>query len=145
MLGNLDGRLERVVEAKETSYTDAKSGQVVYAYHRDHHRRRCIRAKLQVQSGDWRCGPRTGRWGCRQNGSGSDERRHSRGPSGETRGSEELATTEFEVESGVLCGQGGEAFSALVCAHAAMIPSSHCGAALDLRALRTRTSRRSKE
>jgi hypothetical protein len=33
MLGNLDGRLERVVEAKETSYTDAKSGQVVYAYH----------------------------------------------------------------------------------------------------------------
>ena len=33
MLGNLDGRLDRVVEAKETSYTDAKSGQVVYAYH----------------------------------------------------------------------------------------------------------------
>jgi Calcineurin-like phosphoesterase/Purple acid Phosphatase, N-terminal domain len=33
MLGNLDGRLERVIEAKETSYTDAKSGQVVYAYH----------------------------------------------------------------------------------------------------------------
>ncbi|HVH78633.1 MAG TPA: metallophosphoesterase family protein [Stellaceae bacterium] len=33
MLGTLDGKLDRVVEAKETSYTDAKSGQVVYAYH----------------------------------------------------------------------------------------------------------------
>jgi len=33
MLGTLDGKLERVVEAMETSYTDAKSGQVVYAYH----------------------------------------------------------------------------------------------------------------
>ena len=33
MLGSLDGRLDRVVAAKETSYTDAKSGQVVYAYH----------------------------------------------------------------------------------------------------------------
>src|SRR5580704_13598766 len=33
VLGHLDGALERVVEAKETSYTDAKSGQVVYAYH----------------------------------------------------------------------------------------------------------------
>jgi hypothetical protein len=33
MLGNLDGKFERVAEAKETSYTDAKSGQVVYAYH----------------------------------------------------------------------------------------------------------------
>jgi 3',5'-cyclic AMP phosphodiesterase CpdA len=33
MLGSLDGKLERVVEARETSYTDAKSGQAVYAYH----------------------------------------------------------------------------------------------------------------
>jgi hypothetical protein len=33
MLGTLDGRLDRVVAAQETSYTDAKSGQVVYAYH----------------------------------------------------------------------------------------------------------------
>jgi Calcineurin-like phosphoesterase/Purple acid Phosphatase, N-terminal domain len=33
LLGNLDGRLERVVEAKQTSYTDAKSGQLVCAYH----------------------------------------------------------------------------------------------------------------
>ena len=33
MLGALDGKLERVVAAKEISYTDAKSGQVVYAYH----------------------------------------------------------------------------------------------------------------
>jgi 3',5'-cyclic AMP phosphodiesterase CpdA len=33
MLGSLDGQLERVVAAKETSYTDAKSDQVVYAYH----------------------------------------------------------------------------------------------------------------
>jgi 3',5'-cyclic AMP phosphodiesterase CpdA len=33
VIGNLNGALERVVEAKEASYTDAKSGQVVYAYH----------------------------------------------------------------------------------------------------------------
>jgi 3',5'-cyclic AMP phosphodiesterase CpdA len=33
MLGRLDGRLEQTVEAKAVSYTDAKSGQVVYAYH----------------------------------------------------------------------------------------------------------------
>jgi hypothetical protein len=33
MLGSLDGKLDRVVEAKQTNYTDAKSGQVVYAYH----------------------------------------------------------------------------------------------------------------
>jgi 3',5'-cyclic AMP phosphodiesterase CpdA len=33
MLGALDGTLDRVVAAKETSYTDAKSGQVIYAYH----------------------------------------------------------------------------------------------------------------
>src|ERR1700676_3458453 len=33
MLGRLDGRLEQTVEAKATSYTDAKSGQIVYAYH----------------------------------------------------------------------------------------------------------------
>src|ERR1700726_4089138 len=33
VLGRLDGALERVVEAKEVSYTDAKSGQVVHAYH----------------------------------------------------------------------------------------------------------------
>jgi hypothetical protein len=33
LLGRRDGKLEQTVEAKETSYTDAKSGQVVYAYH----------------------------------------------------------------------------------------------------------------
>jgi hypothetical protein len=33
LLGLLDGKLEQTVEANETSYTDAKSGQVVYAYH----------------------------------------------------------------------------------------------------------------
>ena len=33
LLGHLDGRLERTVAARETSYTDAKSSQVVYAYH----------------------------------------------------------------------------------------------------------------
>ena len=33
VLGRLDGRLEQTLEAKATSYTDAKSGQVVYAYH----------------------------------------------------------------------------------------------------------------
>ena len=33
LLGRLDGKLEQTVEANETNYTDAKSGQVVYAYH----------------------------------------------------------------------------------------------------------------
>ena len=33
VLGRLDGKLEQTVDARETSYTDAKSGQVVYAYH----------------------------------------------------------------------------------------------------------------
>jgi hypothetical protein len=33
MLGRPDGALERTVEAKQASYTDAKSGQIVYAYH----------------------------------------------------------------------------------------------------------------
>jgi hypothetical protein len=33
LLGLLDGKLEQTVEANETSYTDAKSGQIVYAYH----------------------------------------------------------------------------------------------------------------
>lgn len=33
VLGTPDGQLDRVVTANETSYTDAKSGQVVYAYH----------------------------------------------------------------------------------------------------------------
>ncbi|HTQ35181.1 MAG TPA: metallophosphoesterase family protein, partial [Stellaceae bacterium] len=32
-LGSLDGKLDRVVAAKESRYTDAKSGQKVYAYH----------------------------------------------------------------------------------------------------------------
>jgi hypothetical protein len=33
VLGRLDGKLEQTVEANEASYTDAKSGRVVYAYH----------------------------------------------------------------------------------------------------------------
>jgi hypothetical protein len=33
VLGRLDGKLAQTVAAKATSYTDAKSGQVVYAYH----------------------------------------------------------------------------------------------------------------
>jgi 3',5'-cyclic AMP phosphodiesterase CpdA len=33
ILGALDGKLERTVDAKEASYTDAKSKQIVYAYH----------------------------------------------------------------------------------------------------------------
>ena len=33
VLGRLDSRLEQTVEAQAASYTDAKSGQVVYAYH----------------------------------------------------------------------------------------------------------------
>jgi hypothetical protein len=33
VLGRPDGKLEQTVEAKPTSYTDAKSKQVVYAYH----------------------------------------------------------------------------------------------------------------
>ncbi len=33
LLGTLDGDLRQIADAVETSYTDAKSGQVVYAYH----------------------------------------------------------------------------------------------------------------
>jgi 3',5'-cyclic AMP phosphodiesterase CpdA len=33
LLGRLDGKLEQTVEAHPASYTDAKAGQVVYAYH----------------------------------------------------------------------------------------------------------------
>jgi phosphodiesterase/alkaline phosphatase D-like protein len=33
VLGHPDGKFERTVEGKATSYTDAKSGQIVYAYH----------------------------------------------------------------------------------------------------------------
>jgi 3',5'-cyclic AMP phosphodiesterase CpdA len=33
ILGHLDGKLEQTVEAKVVSYTDAKSSQIVYAYH----------------------------------------------------------------------------------------------------------------
>src|ERR1700680_3594994 len=33
VLGRVDGQLEQTVAAKATSYTDAKSGQVVHAYH----------------------------------------------------------------------------------------------------------------
>jgi len=33
VIGRLDGSLERVVDADGSSYTDAKSGRVVYAYH----------------------------------------------------------------------------------------------------------------
>ena len=33
ILGHLDGRLEQTAEANATSYTDAKSGKIVYAYH----------------------------------------------------------------------------------------------------------------
>ncbi len=38
MLGRLNGRLEQLVEAQEVFYTDAKSGQNVYAYHAKLHR-----------------------------------------------------------------------------------------------------------
>ena len=33
MLGTLDGKLDRVITAQEVSYTDGKSGRVIYAYH----------------------------------------------------------------------------------------------------------------
>jgi hypothetical protein len=33
LLGRLDGSLERAADAQQTSYTDAKSGRAVYAYH----------------------------------------------------------------------------------------------------------------
>jgi 3',5'-cyclic AMP phosphodiesterase CpdA len=33
ILGHLDGKLEQTAEAQATSYTDAKSGKIVYAYH----------------------------------------------------------------------------------------------------------------
>src|SRR5258708_12501071 len=33
VLGRVNGKLEQTVEAKATSYTDAKAGEIVYAYH----------------------------------------------------------------------------------------------------------------
>ena len=33
LVGKLDGRLEHTAQAKQVSYTDAKSGRIVYAYH----------------------------------------------------------------------------------------------------------------
>src|SRR5580704_1523110 len=33
VLGRLDGKLEQTVEAQAASYTDAKSGQIIYAHH----------------------------------------------------------------------------------------------------------------
>jgi hypothetical protein len=33
LLGHVDGKLEQTAAADQTSYTDAKSGQIVYAYH----------------------------------------------------------------------------------------------------------------
>jgi 3',5'-cyclic AMP phosphodiesterase CpdA len=33
LLGHMDGELKQTIEARPVSYTDAKSGQVVYAYH----------------------------------------------------------------------------------------------------------------
>jgi hypothetical protein len=33
LLGRLDGKLEQTIDARPTSYTDAKSGKIVYAYH----------------------------------------------------------------------------------------------------------------
>ena len=33
VLGRLDGKLEQTIEAQATSYTDAKSGEIVYVYH----------------------------------------------------------------------------------------------------------------
>jgi hypothetical protein len=44
LLGHLDGRLEQTIEAEEASYTDAKSGQIVYAYH-------ATLARLQADAG----------------------------------------------------------------------------------------------
>ena len=65
-----------------------------------------------------RCSPATGgvatgsgdRWrrGCGLSVSGSDQGRRHHGPASDARGGEQLATTEFEVEFGVLCGHRGE-------------------------------------
>ena len=35
LLGRMDGRLEQVIKAREVAYTDAKSGQIVHAWHAD--------------------------------------------------------------------------------------------------------------
>jgi hypothetical protein len=79
-----------------------------------HHLRRCIRAELQMQSGDRRSGQRIrrqGRGGCGQSSFGSDQRRRDRGPSCDTRSGEQLATAELKIECDVLCGHGLEVAS----------------------------------
>jgi len=66
LLGTLDGRLDRVVAAQQTSYTDAKSGQVVYASHAKIGELRADSAYLYVashegaapESGTFRTAPR---------------------------------------------------------------------------------------
>jgi Calcineurin-like phosphoesterase/Purple acid Phosphatase, N-terminal domain len=52
MLGRLDGTLEQTVTATETSYTDAKSGQVVYGYHAKLYRLRADSAYLYTAMHD---------------------------------------------------------------------------------------------
>src|ERR1700730_6490698 len=64
-----------------------------------------------MQSGDRRCRHRVARsagGGCGLSVCGSDEGRRDNGPSAEACGGEQLATTEFEVESGVLDSHRGE-------------------------------------
>src|SRR5208283_966424 len=104
----LDRLLERAIETPEHDTGVANGLQRVPGHY---HLRRCIRAELQMQSGDRRCRYRIGRaacGGCGLSRSGSDQRRRHRGPSADACGGEQLATTEFEVEFGVLCGHGGE-------------------------------------
>jgi hypothetical protein len=66
LLGTLDGDLDRVVGAEQSSYTDAKSGQVVYVYHAQLNRLDDDRAYLygalhdgaDAQFGTFRTAPR---------------------------------------------------------------------------------------
>jgi len=66
VLGRLNGKLEQTIEAKPANYTDAKSGQVVYAYHARLVRLRADSAYLygalhdgaEPEFGTFRTGPR---------------------------------------------------------------------------------------
>src|ERR1700683_2821423 len=64
-----------------------------------------------MQSGDCWCRHRSGRLacgGCGLSVSGADEGGHHGGPTSDTCGGEQLATTKFKVESDVLCGHRAE-------------------------------------
>src|ERR1700726_4714513 len=105
-------RLDRLLElAVETPEKDTRIADGLQRVPGHHHLRRRIRAELQMHTGDRRCLDRIGRNEQARrclSASWSDEGGRQYGPSAKTRGGEQLATAEFEVEFGVLCSHCGD-------------------------------------